>query len=180
MIKDIKADLRAAMNGIVAKSIRESGMGYGLVFGVELPRLREIAAGYTPDRHLAQQLWQENIRECKMLAILLYPSAEFDADIADIWISSLPDTQAEIAQLLSMERLSRMPDAAEHAFEWIADERPLYQLCGFLVITRLIMQGAQLSPDAQAELSDQATATLSTPYYPLRKAVANTLAHLPS
>jgi len=42
------------MNGIAAKSIRESGMGYRLVYGVELPRLREIAAAYTPDRRLAQ------------------------------------------------------------------------------------------------------------------------------
>ena len=43
-ISDIKAELRAAMNGVTSRTIRESGMGYRLVFGVELPRLHEIAA----------------------------------------------------------------------------------------------------------------------------------------
>ena len=62
-INDLKAELRAAMNGVTSRSIRESGMGYRQVYGVELPRLREIAADYQPDRHLAQELWQENIRE---------------------------------------------------------------------------------------------------------------------
>lgn len=177
MINDIKAELRACMNGIASRSIRESGMGYRLVYGVELPRLREIAAAYAPDRHLAQELWQENIRECKLLAILLYPIEEFDRDIADIWLSDLRTEQAEVAQLLSMELLCRMPDAADQAFLLIADERILYQLCGFLSLTRLLMQGCRLSPDAEAEFLDQAAATLPTTFLPLRKAVTNALLH---
>jgi len=177
MIKDIKVDLRAAMNGVAAKTIRESGMGYKFVFGVELPRLREIAADYTPDRHLAQELWQENIRECKMLAILLYPHEEFDRDIATLWIEEIRPEQAELAQLLSMERLSTQPYTSEQAFLWMADEREIFQLCGFLMLTRLLMQGAQLSPAAETEFLDQAAATLPSPSLPLRKAVQNALLH---
>lgn len=176
-INDLKAELRAAMNGVTSRSIRESGMGYRLVYGVELPRLREIAADYQPDRHLAQELWQENIRECKLLAILLYPIEDFDHDIADIWLSDLRPEQAEVAQLLSMELLCRMPDAADQAFLMMADERPLRQLCGFLCITRLLMRGCELSPDAEAEFLDQAAATLPSTFLPLKKAVTNALLH---
>ena len=177
-IQAIKADLRAAMNGIASKAIRESGMGYKLVFGVELPRLREIAADYAPDRRMALELWQENIRECKMLAILLFPQEEFDADIADLWISSLRPEQAELAQLMALDRLSQMREAPELAFQWIADEREMFQLCGFLIIGRLLMRGAQLSPDAASEFRDQAAATLPSPFLPLRKAVQNALLRL--
>lgn len=177
-VQAIKADLRAAMNGVASKAIRESGMGYKLVFGVELPRLREIAAGYDADRRLAQALWQEDIRECKMLAIMLYPQEEFDRDIADMWISSLHPEQAELVQLMALDRLSKMSDASELAFLWMADERPLFQLCGFLMVNRLLMQGAQLSPDAEAEFLDQAAATLPSPFLPLRKAVQNALVRL--
>ena len=177
-IQAIKADLRAAMNGVASKAIRESGMGYKLVFGVELPRLREIAAGYDADRRLALDLWQEDIRECKMLAIMLYPQEEFDRDIADMWISSLHPEQAELVQLMALDRLSKMSDASELAFLWMADERPLFQLCGFLMVNRLLMQGAQLSPDAEAEFQDQAAATLPSPFLPLRKAVQNALVRL--
>ena len=174
-IQSIKADLRAAMNGVASKAIRESGMGYKLVYGVELPRLREIAADYTPNRHLAQELWQENIRECKMLAILLYPHEEFDRDIATLWIEDIRPEQAELAQLLCLERLSTQPYSAEQSFQWMADEREMFQLCGFLILTRLLMQGAQLSPASETEFLDQAAATLPSPFLPLRKAVQNAL-----
>lgn len=171
----IKADLRAAMNGVASKVIRESGMDYKLVYGIELPRLREIASAFTPDQHLAMKLWQEDVRECKMLAVMLFPLDEFDADIAEIWIESLQSGQAEIAQLLAMDLLCRTSYAAERSFQWIADERQMFQLCGFLTLTRLLMQGAILSPDAEAEFIDQAAATLPSDYLPLRKAVQNAL-----
>ena len=174
-IQAIKGELRAAMNGIASRAIRESGMGYRLAFGTELPRLREIAKGFNPDRHLALALWQENIRETKMLAIMLYPQNEFDADMADIWMSDLVPEQAEIAQLLAMDLLAHLPSAADMAFRWMADEHQMQQLCGFLVVTRLLMQGAELSPDAQVEFIDQAASALPTSYLPLRKAVQNAL-----
>ncbi|MCR5180544.1 MAG: DNA alkylation repair protein [Bacteroidaceae bacterium] len=183
-IRAIKAELRSAMNGITSSAIRQSGMDYKLVFGVELPRLRQIAAEFMPSaspaevsqaRSLALALWSENIRECKMLAILLFPPADFDADMADLWMSNLQPQQAELASLLAMELLCRMPQAADRSFLWMADERLPYQLCGYLTLTRLLMQGAQLSPDAEAEYLDQAAATIATSYLPLRKAVVNSL-----
>jgi len=175
MINTIKAELRAAMNGVASRAIRESGMGYRLSYGVELPRLREIAAQFTPDRRLAQELWQENVRECKMLAVMLYPLEEFDADMADLWISTLQPEQADLAGLICMDLVSRQPYAPELAFRWIADERPMYQVCGYMIFTRLLMQGAQFSPAAEAEFLDQAAATLPTSCLPLRKAVQNAL-----
>ena len=180
MIDQLKAELRAAMNGIASRAIRESGMGYRLVYGVELPRLRQIAADVTPDRRLTQTLWQEDIRECKLLAIMLYPLEEFDTDIAEVWVDSIRPEQAELAQVLSMDLLCHMPYASELAFRWMADERPMRQLCGFLTLTRLFMQGARLSPDAEAEFRDQAEAALATTYLPLRRAVQNALLHYKS
>lgn len=175
IITAIKGDLRAAMNGIASRAIRESGMGYKLTYGVELPRLREIAACYTADRHLAQALWQENIREYKMLAIILYPHDEFNSDIATLWIEDLIPEQAEIAQLMCLDLISTQPYSAEYAFRWMADECQMFQLCGFLVITRLLMHGAQLSPTSESEFIDQADAARFTTYLPLRKTVYNAL-----
>ena len=174
----IRADLRAAMNGVAAQTIRQSGMAYRLVYGVELPRLRDIAAAYTPDRRLAQQLWDEDVRELRMLAIMLYPHEEFCADIADIWVDAIRPEQAELAGLLCMDLIATQAYAPEVAFHWIADERPVRQLCGYLTIGRLLMAGAQLAPQAEAELRDQAATALADTYLPLRRAAANTLTRL--
>ena len=67
-LKDIKTQLRLSMNGVVSQSMREKGLDYKLNFGVELPRIKSIAAAYEKSHDLAQALWKENIRECKILA----------------------------------------------------------------------------------------------------------------
>lgn len=45
-IKDIKGQFRLFMNGVASQSMREKGLDYKLNFGIELPRLKEIAARY--------------------------------------------------------------------------------------------------------------------------------------
>jgi len=70
-LKEIKTQLRLSMNGAVSQSMREKGLVYKLNFGVELPRIKAIAGGYEKDHSLAQALWKEDIRECKIMAGLL-------------------------------------------------------------------------------------------------------------
>ena len=43
-VREIKGKLRLFMNGVLSQSLREKGLKYRLIFGVELPRLKEIAA----------------------------------------------------------------------------------------------------------------------------------------
>ncbi|MBQ7443755.1 MAG: DNA alkylation repair protein [Bacteroidaceae bacterium] len=178
VIDAIRADLRAAMNGVAAAAIRRSGMAYRLAYGVELPRLRDIAAAYTPDRRLAQTLWDEDVREMRMLAIMLFPHQDMDRQRALTWIDGIRPAQAELAGLFAMEQLAPQPWAADMAFCLIADTDAVRQLCGYLTIGRLLMGGAQLAPHAESELRDQAEAALADDFAPLRRAAANTLSRL--
>ena len=50
-LKDIKTQLRLSMNGVVSQSMREKGLNYKLNFGVELPRIKSIAAAYEKNWH---------------------------------------------------------------------------------------------------------------------------------
>ena len=52
-LKDIKTQLRLSMNGVVSQSMREKGLDYKLNFGVELPRIKSIAAAYEKNHDLA-------------------------------------------------------------------------------------------------------------------------------
>ena len=85
-IKELKSKLRLYMNGMISQSMRDKGMDYKLNFGIEYPRIKEIAAEYEPNHELAQALWKENIRECKIMAGLLQPTESFYPEIAEIWI----------------------------------------------------------------------------------------------
>lgn len=158
------------MNGMVSQSMREKGMEYKLNFGIEYPRIKEIAAGYEPDHELAQALWKENIRECKILAGLLQLADTFYPEIADIWIEGMD--YPELAEYTVMNLFQRLPYASEVVFRWMADEREMFQLCGFLLMARLLMKGERLNERAEAEFLDQACTAVEGDCGPVQKAAS--------
>ena len=145
-VRDIKAQFRLSMNGVASSRMREQGLVYHLNFGIELPRLREIASEYTPNHELAQILWKENIRESKILATILMPVDRFIPQLADIWVEQIP-TQ-EIAEIAVMNLFQRLPYASSIAFRWVSDYREIFQVCGFLLLTRLCMLKREFNESA--------------------------------
>lgn len=156
-VKEIKTQLRLSMNGAVSASMRQKGLLYKLNFGVELPRLNQIAQGYAPNHALAAALWKEDIRECKILAALLQPIDSFCPEIADIWVSDI--RTVEIAELTSMNLFSRLPYAPSKAMQWIASEDEFQQVCGYCMIARLLRQKGDMPERVQNEFLDQALTT---------------------
>lgn len=172
-IKEIKGQFRLYMNGVASQSMREKGLDYKLNFGIELPRLKEIAACYQKNHEVAQTLWKENIRECKILAGMLQPVETFYPEIADIWIEDMH--YPEIAELTCLNLFQYLPYASEKAFEWMADEREYFQLCGFMLMAKLLMNGSKLNERSEAEFLDQAVVTLQSEGLLSQKAAATAL-----
>ena len=157
-IKEIKKQFRLFMNGVVSQSMREKGLDYKLNFGIELPRLKEIAAKFEKNHDVAQALWKENIRECKILAGLLQPVETFYPEIADIWVEDMH--YPEIAELTCMNLFQHLPYASEKAFQWMADEGEYFQFCGYMLMARLLMNGNEMNERAENEFLDQALTSL--------------------
>lgn len=169
-LKDIKTQLRLSMNGVVSQSMREKGLNYKLNFGVELPRIKGIAAAYEKNHDLAQALWKEDVRECKILAGLLQPVDTFFPEIADIWVENMPTI--EIADLTCMNLFQYLPYAPAKSFHWIASEEEFAQVCGFLTIARLLTKKGDMAERPAGEFLDQAVcAVLSGSYYVRRAAM---------
>ena len=57
----------------------------------------------------------------------------------------------ELAEYTVMNLFQRLPYASEVVFRWMADEREMFQLCGFLLMARLLMKGEKLNERAEAE-----------------------------
>ena len=172
-VKEIKKQFRLFMNGVVSQSMREKGLDYKLNFGIELPRLKEIAAKFEKNHDVAQALWKENIRECKILAGLLQPIDTFYPDIADIWVEDM--RYPEIAELTCMNLFQHLPYASEKVFLWMADEREYFQYCGFMLMARLLMQGNELNERAEDEFLDQAMTALQNEPAMVRRAASKAL-----
>ena len=172
-LREIKQSLRGVMNGPVSQSMREKGLAYKVNFGVELHRLREMAAELPHSAGLAALLWKENIRECRLLAAMLYPPEEFDADLMEIWVEQM--NFVEEAECTVMHLFQRLPCASQKAFEWIAREEPMFQLCGWLLMGRLFMQGMAPSERDADELIDQFAAAMDSPHRAVQTAAQKTL-----
>lgn len=156
MLRDIKTQLRLSMNGAASQSMREKGLEYKLNFGVELPRIKQIAAGFEKNHELAQALWKENVRESKILAGLLQPIDTFYPEIADIWVEDMPNM--EIAELTCMNLFQHLPYAPAKSLQWIASEQRFAQVCGFETAARLLAWKGDMTERAAGELLDQAFA----------------------
>ena len=167
-LRDVKTQLRLSMNGAVSQSMRQKGLLYKLNFGVELPRIKTIAARYEKSHELAQALWKEDIRECKILAGMLQPVETFYPEIADIWVEDIRNI--EIAELTCMNLFRNLPYAPAKSFQWIADEREYVQTCGFLTAARLLARKGDMDSRASGELLDQVLCAVHSDSYHVRKA----------
>ena len=167
-VKEFKQSFRQMMDGSVAASMRTKGVDYKLNWGATLPRLREKAEEIGKNYDLAIALWKENVRECKILATMIMPPSEVLPEVIDIWMEQTP-TQ-EIAEQAAFNLYQYLTYAPEKAYTWMASAEPLYQLCGFHIITRLFMNGQEPNERGINEFIDQAIVALQGESIPVRKA----------
>ncbi len=174
LLSTIKRELHANMNGVASAAMRQTD-DYRVNFGVELPRLQDIAQEFGKDHRLAQALWKEPIRECKILAAMIQPVDTFCPDIADIWVEDIQT--AEIAQTVSLLLFQHLPYSADKAFQWMASDNEMRQICGFSTICHLLRNN-ELQERAVDELRDQAEAAMGSDIPALKRLAHNVAAQL--
>ena len=107
------------------------------------------------------------------MAGLLQPVKPFCREIAEIWIEDM--RYPELAEYTVMNLFQRLPYASEVVFPWMADEREYFQICGFLLMARLLLKGMQLNERAESEFLDQAFTALESEYPQVQKAASLSL-----
>ena len=173
-VRNVKLRLRGVMNGITSTSMREKGLTYKVNFGVELPRLREMAEELPHTYHLAAALWKEDIRECKILAAYLQPVESFYPEIADIWMEQIHNS--ELADYVCMALFRRLPYASQKAFQWIASGERMTMYTGFRLMTHLFATlGTEMNERSCNEFVDQAQAILQGDDLLLKQAARSAL-----
>lgn len=101
----IKRRFFAMRNGVVADSLRRAGSPYRIIFGLNLPQIKEIAAEFAPHAPmLAPALWANtSTRESRITALLMYALLHID----DAMLQRLIDEtdEQELADTLAMRFL---------------------------------------------------------------------------
>ena len=137
-IFEIRRRIMLSMNGDVSEQMIRSGIVYKKNYGVDIPRLKQIAALYHPNHDLAQRLWSLQIRETMILATLLEPIEEFTPENANRWLADF--NQTEIIEQVTQNLLSKLPYAEMFCLEWINTNDVRAQTAAFSIAARIYNQ----------------------------------------
>ena len=140
LIRNIRTDLRLAMNGVVSSSMRDKGVDYKMNFGVDIPRIKGIAEKYEKSAALAKELWKLDVRELKILSTMLYPIDEFKEEDANEWANEIPNQ--EIRENLCRNLFQELSYADELVQKWSGDSNQNMRLTGFWLYVRLMLVNA--------------------------------------
>lgn len=172
-LKAIKRSFFLRMDGTASRSMREKGLDYKINWGVSIPDLRQMAAQYGKDYALAIALWKEDIRECKILATMIMPPEEMLPEIVELWMEQTPSQ--EIAEMAAFNLYQHLDYAPVMAFQWIAGDNEMEQICGYNLLSRLFMKGQEPNERGILEFLDQALTALQSPSVSVRHAAMNSV-----
>lgn len=169
--KTIRSRFRTRMDGVISQNMRDKGSDYRINWGISLMHLRDLASDFTPDLHVALELWNDSVRESKIMALLLMPKDEFTQDLAMLWAESL--TTQEIAEFAALLLYQYLPYAPQMAYQMIAQKDALRQILGYNILSRLFSQDN--IPDARGldEIMDQIKLSLKEDNLSVRHAAYN-------
>lgn len=143
-IREIRKQLRLAMNGVISTSMREKGIVYKLNFGVPYPEIKEIARKHKPNGELAAALWKEDIREFKILATFLQPAETLPLDEAKRWVKEIP--YLEIAEHCCRNLFVHLPYMEDFTSDLVADKKNEFaRTVAFLTWAENFKRGGSLS-----------------------------------
>ncbi|MBP1663901.1 MAG: hypothetical protein H6Q19_1041 [Bacteroidetes bacterium] len=172
-IKEIRKKVRLSMNGVVSDKMKENGIRYKQNFGVDILRLKQIAAGYDQNKDLAQRLWALQIRETMILATLLQPVDSFSPEMADEWLVLL--THPEIVEQCCMNLFAKLPYAAELCLRWAKSDMLWHQITAFNLGARI---WKSIDDSQSDELVQRALEISDTAEFHLYKSIALMLSRL--
>ncbi len=172
-LMEIKRSFRLLMNGPGSQSMREKGLGYKINWGVPFTELKKMAEEYGKDYDLAIELWKEDIRECKILATLIMPADKMLAEITDLWMEQV--NNQEMVEMLVFNLLQNVEYAPVIAYQWIASDKPLYEMAGFHLLSWLFAKGQEPNERGINEFLDQAATVLQGDNMGVKHAAINSV-----
>ncbi|HCT29291.1 MAG TPA: hypothetical protein DIW31_00810 [Bacteroidales bacterium] len=131
-IMDIIAQIKQRMNGAVVESMRESGIVYKVNYGVTIPELQQIAQPYKGNHDLAIQLFEQDIRECKIIATMIDDPAQVTGDQIDNWCEDFDNV--EIVEQVCSNLFWKSDFALPRSYEWCIEDDDLMKKAGLLIV----------------------------------------------
>lgn len=133
-VQEIIEEIKRHMHGSVSDNLSMLGVDYKMNYGVSIPELQKIAVKYADNHQLALDLYQMDIRECKILASLIDNPTMITGEQIDEWAQSF--TNVEIVDQVCSNLLWKSEYALSRSIEWCLSSDELMQRAGLIIAAR--------------------------------------------
>lgn len=135
-MQQIKRQFFALRNGIIADTIRRAGGNYKIIFGLNIPQLKEIAQDIGKNKELSLMLFDnDTTRESLLLAPMIYPADELTFQDALVMASNTKTY--ETADTLSHTLLRHFKDAKTLCKDLIHNDNTMARYTGLRLFLNL-------------------------------------------
>jgi len=100
-------------------------------YGIGLTRLRKLAKGIGRNRELAHQLWQTDVYEARVIALLIDDPAQITRDQAERQVEELAGGMLAHVFASCDATLAKTPFVVELADAWTRSDDPVRRDCGY-------------------------------------------------
>ncbi len=133
--KKILKKVHLCENRVVADMIQNSGLQYKTIFGANIVQLREIAKEFMPDHELATELWEHDIREMKILSLLIDNPTEITPEQMDRQVVEFDNP--ELIEQACYSTYPRVPFVLKKALSYCQQENDYIKATGFTLAAKV-------------------------------------------
>ncbi len=132
-VSDVLALLAAARDERGISNWQKLGAGAaGMTsFGIGLTRLRKLAKGIGRNRALAQALWQTDVYEARVIALLIDDPAQISREQAEQQVEQLAGGMLAHVFASCDATLAKTAFVVELAEQWLSSNDPVRRECGY-------------------------------------------------
>lgn len=146
---EILERLKSLSNPKAIEGMARYGITPDRAYGVSIPNLRKIAKGIGKDHELAQQLWELNIRETRILAGMIDDPELVTEQQMEIWVREFD--YWEICDQICQNLFTYTKFAYQKAIEWSKRDEEFVKRAGFALMAWLAFKDKE-AKDEQFEV----------------------------
>ncbi|MDY0200134.1 MAG: DNA alkylation repair protein [Bacteroidales bacterium] len=128
-------EIKNRRNGAISHNLSYLGLNYKVNYGVIITELKEIADSYKYDHQLALLLYQQEIRECKILASMIDDPKEVTINQMDTWSQDF--TNAEIVEQTCTNLFWKSEYGLSKSIEWCLSHNDFLIKAGLILVGRI-------------------------------------------
>jgi 3-methyladenine DNA glycosylase AlkD len=163
----------AAQNRVVSDMLRNAGMKNKVIFGLSMVDLRSIASRFYPDRELADELWERDIRETKIISLLVDDPKKVTKE--QVLKRAEEFDNVELAEQAGGYFFPKLPFATEIVETLCQSKNEITSASGFILAGKIAAGNINVDDETLAKYLELTKNKAKDASLPLRRAISTAL-----